>query len=191
MDWYFYEVHQRYNQVHIKRGRVEWDFFLEVVNSPYFNRWVLQNRFSSPPISRSPHHGTECAPPLFLRRKRIYQHGSQRIDLLHFPFKIKFATPFSTLEDKSHSLSDLIPTPLLPVSYRECRRLYICYTLKRKSKREEWEVGRLLCQLGRGGGGWSRFRRKSPERGFLSILLYFILKTILFLSNIRIRRNDY
>jgi hypothetical protein len=51
MDWYFYEVHQRYNRyIHVKRGREGGENFLRVVTSPFLNRQVLRNRFSSPPV---------------------------------------------------------------------------------------------------------------------------------------------
>ena len=69
-------------------------FFLRVVTPPYLNRQILWYRFSSPPSSRS-RLGTEGTPPLF-RQRRTSAVCLKRVDQLHFPFKIKFATPFSS-----------------------------------------------------------------------------------------------
>ncbi len=57
MDWYFYEVHQRYNRyISNAGGRV--GIFSERCHFAILEPTVLRNRFSSPPVSRSLHPGT-------------------------------------------------------------------------------------------------------------------------------------
>ena len=49
MDWYFYEVHQRYNRYISNAGGWE-GIFQRDVTPPFLNRQVHWNRFSGPPI---------------------------------------------------------------------------------------------------------------------------------------------